>query len=126
MAIPFIELLKETLGDLESLNPEQVKKLMQEATSLMTQLQEQLALGDGEAKGAARQTAAEIQQYLEEQMKKVAERSGIDFQQLVALAQESRNEAVAELQKWAESRTALKKAPKKTSKNQLKGHYEHV
>lgn len=101
MAMPLIEILSEVFENVEQLNPEKLKKLSEETAQMLGALQAQMNSGDPQAVAEAKNTAMEIKGYVEGQIARLAEMSGIDYQELVAMAQnpQFQRDATAELQK---------------------------
>lgn len=114
MATPLIEVLSEVFENVEQLNPEKLKKLSEETAQMLGALQAQLNSSDPKVVAEAKNTAMEIKGYVERQIARLAEMSGIDYQELVAMAQnpQFQRDATAELQRL-EQELLAKSAPRR-------------
>jgi len=65
MALEYIEFLRETFGDTDSLNLEQTKKLILETNAYFATLENALKNGDAKAREEAIAAALEVKAYLD-------------------------------------------------------------
>lgn len=82
-----IETLKETLGDPTQLNPEKLKKLIDETMSFFQEIQGKFDSKDPKQREDALAAAGELKQALEIQMESLAKMTGLDPTQMASLAE---------------------------------------
>lgn len=73
------DIIEETLENIGSLDEKGLKRLMEGTAEWFSEMQKKIAT---EGQTAATNSALEMQQYLNEQMEKLKEKSGIDIEAL--------------------------------------------
>lgn len=118
MTTAFIESLGEAFENVDNLNPERIKKLAEETAIVLESLQKKLSSEDPKTQAEAKEAAQEIKRFVEGQMNRLAEMSGLNYQELVEMAQnpQFRQNAIGELQRLEQAMLA-KRAPKKHTNN---------
>ena len=86
----YIESL-DNLFNGEALSTEGLKDFFNESMDFIGELQAQLTSPDEKTRETALQNSVQIKQKLEEKLKGIAERSGIDLDELAALTQNTKN-----------------------------------
>lgn len=114
MTAQYMDLLVDTFENVEGLNLDKLKKVTEETVALVRSLQEKLSSKDESSREEAKETAAELKQLVEQQMAKLAERGGMNYEDLMQLAQDPqfKVEAFAAMQKL-ERELISKEAPRR-------------
>jgi hypothetical protein len=81
----YVDLLKETFEDMENISLEKIQKLSQETANYFSEIQGKLS--DPIGKKEAEVEAAEIQDFLDAQMEKLSQMTGMNLSQLIAMAE---------------------------------------
>lgn len=80
----YLRLLKDTFKDISHLSPEKVRNLIDETTLFFKELQEKLKSPDEKAHKEAEEAAIAVRVFLEDQMAKVIDASGLSPEDFLA------------------------------------------
>jgi hypothetical protein len=86
MSKEYLEMLEATVKDLENLSPEKLQAFMAETVSQLLTLQTKLASKDQSVREEGVATAKKLKEALEAQMEDVLKATGLDKDQMEALA----------------------------------------
>lgn len=84
----YLDVLKETLSDASSITPEKLSVLLDETVKMLTSLKGQMTSDDPEQRQRALESSLELKQALEAQMQAICKMTGLDPEQMKAIAQQ--------------------------------------
>ncbi len=109
------KLLQEAFGDLDNLSAEKMKKLIQEAAKVFTDLQEKTSSSDPKDREEALKTALSLKGAMQAQTEELGKLAGIDPEILLSLASDQEKispETMAELNSTKREFQAFRKEGK--------------
>jgi hypothetical protein len=118
MTAEFINILADTFENIDGLNLDKLRKLTEETVVFVQSLQDKLGSKDPAVQEEAKSTALELKQYIEQQMARLAEKSGLSYEDLMQMANnpEFKMDAWGALHKL-EDEMVSKETPRKHSKH---------
>lgn len=113
MSHAFMNQLKEALEATDGLGLERVKQLTQESTEMFSDIAAMLASQEPDLQEKAATDIFELKQFIEGQMEKIVEKSGMHIDDFIASMQDTLNnedrESIMEIQKMENNNTKIRK-----------------